>query len=273
MTIICKTFKFFKSTLTKVLIILLLLFTACNTNKEKYKTGNNIITFNTKSQFLVPEKENYSDFKELFKKVYLPFTFNTDSLDNGYFYGMNDDIYDSTGNSMSETLIPRYMVKRWILGASRNNKRDELNIFMKDQNLDRYYNDEFYWQTITPFIRFELADKDILYVMIYNQTSYTNGGFTRLWAVKYSKHGDIISSKAIGYYGYYETKDIKDDGNIETWKRTTDNTSMQVNVFSSDKISVTSTKTREIEVQIYGDVEKEYTTRKLLEKKNEMIVL
>lgn len=273
MNTICETFKFLISTIIKVLLFQLLLFTACNTNIEKYKTTNNIITFNTKSQFLVPEKENYSDYKVLFKKVYLPFTFNTDSLDNGYFYGMNDDICDSIGNSMSETLIPRYMVKRWILGASKNNKRDELNVFMKDQNLDRYYNDEFYWQTITPFIRFELADKDILYVMIYNQTSYMNGGFTCLWAVTYSKQGDIISSKAIGYYGYYETKDVKDDGNIETWKRTTDNTSMQVNVFSTDKIAVTSTKTREIEMQIYGDVEKDYTTRKMLDKKSEMIVL
>ena len=273
MNTMCETFKFLINTLSKVLLLLLILFTACNFNKEKYKTGNSIITFNNKSQFLVPEKENYSDYKELFKKVYLPFTFNTDSLDNGYFYGMNDDICDSTGNSMSQTLIPRYMVERWILGASKNNKSNELMKFMKDQNLDRYYNDEFYWQTITPYIRFELADKDILYVMIYNQTSYMNGGFTQIWAVTYSKQGDIISSKAIGLYGYYETKDIKDDGNIETWKRTTDNTSMQVNVFSSDKISVTSTKIRELELQICGDVEKDYTTRKLLEKKNEMIVL
>ena len=100
-----------------------------------------------------------------------------------------------------------------------------------------------------------------------------NGGFTCLWAVTYSKQEAIISSKAIGSYGYYETKDLKDDGNIETWKRTTDNTSMQVNVFSTDKITVTSTKTREIEMQIYGDVEKDYTTRKLLEKKSEIIIL
>ena len=252
--------------------ILILCIISCtdSTDKNIPPTNKTETTINAKP---VVDLFSYDNYKKLFGKVELPFYFDTDSIHKDNSYKKNTELYDSLGHPKSETVIKKEFVLRWMLDKKNVKPNNDFSVSFKDENINRYYNDPYYWATITPYIKIENEKEDVLFVLIYNQTSEVNGGYTQVWALIYDKKGKLIRAKQIGTFGEYITTDMKMQDKDDYWKRTTDYDGLQVLINSAKQVLITTIETREIIANRYAPVKKDSLSKKVRSKKQKTISL
>jgi hypothetical protein len=227
----------------KYIWVISFLLVQCKLSDSREKSPNEILSHEEK---VVSDEEKYSfdNFKNIFRKIELPYTIYSDSLEDKYNYWCDNDLYDSLGFCKKESLIPKEMARRWIIPFTDTSSKKAPYIQVGSYNIDQVYDDPSYWITLEPLIMLDLPTCDILFVLHYRQTSAVNGGYTHLLAMRYTKDGHLLSAKEIARYGCHTTVDT----DTETyWGRITDITSFVVDIKSLDRISVLTKEIREIE--------------------------
>lgn len=259
-----------------VLALLLLLFFSCHHYKSMAAGYTAAGTISGKSDSLSKNQSRpntYPSYRSLFTQVKAPCRVDLDTIDQGYyFYDSIKGLTDSLGNAFSDRCVPKEMAKTWIADSSNLETKSEQVDWTT--TFDKFFAlDNFGWFSLRPAMRIESADFDFLFVLKYAQTSATNGGFTTVYLLKYTKDGRLKKIKDIGRYGYYTTHDRKDEENYSYSKRTTDTYTMQLRYRTAGKLDIMEQETEETELSISGKKEVNKTTRKVLYKKHKTIGL
>jgi len=222
---------------------------------------------------LEDDKYSYANFKMLFTKVDLPFCFDTDSLRDDFVYSRDGELYDSIGNHKSASLIPKEFVLKWMIDTTGKHKATLLDTFINKQNFESYFNDKFYWNTIEPFIMISKGVDDVFFVLIYNQTSAMNVGYTEVLALTYTQDGLLKKVKSIGRYGVYIRTETKDRLHIFRWTKFIDAVSLQIQIKTANKVIVTIINKTEKEVQEILPSERKTSTKIKTHKKTKLVSL
>lgn len=215
----------------------------------------------------------YANYRQLFTKIDIPYTVDLDTIGQGYyFYDSVKGLTDSLGNPYSARFIPKEMAKAWIADSSNLETKGELVDW--GPGFDEFFApDNFGWFTLQPSVRIESADFDFLFILKYAQVSATNGGFSTVYLLTYTKDGRLKKVKSIGRFGNYSTKEVKDMDNYFYFKQTTDIYAMKLIYKTAGKVELIEQKNEEIDLSISGKRELKSNTHKLIYRKHKVIRL
>jgi|ERR1043165_250058 hypothetical protein len=254
---------------------LLLLFYTCPGNKP---AGATTTVTNSKAvgddTMLKKQIANtYNSYRNLFSKVEPPYLIDLDTVGQDYFYADSSGVIsDSLGNRLTDRLIPKEMARTWITDSTYLETKGEQVDWIT--SFDKFFApDNSGWYTLLPSIRIESPDLDFLFILKYVQTSFTNGGFTTVYLLTYTRDGRLKKIKDLGHCGYNTSRDMKDEGESFYLKRVTDTYTMQLAYKTIGKVDIVEKKTEEKEVSISGKREVNSTKRRVLYKKHKTIRL
>ncbi len=238
-------------------ISILLMFSACSNHAKKIEPVDKDSVKHNKT-IVSPAAQldtSFSYFLNLFRPVSLPFHFDDDSILGDKMDWVNDVLVDSLGQTISQKIIPKSLVKKWLLSNVDSTQHwflfDALLQHSDSPDLDQFYFGADY--TIQPFVRITDGNRHILLLKVYKSTDYIAGGYTTIFALRYSATGQLEKSWELGRCG------------DESWQEREEGTQLyaitvfshiKVKMASLSKVRVTISDVHQVETDTYEPVEK-----------------
>jgi hypothetical protein len=232
-------------------LCLLILLNVFQWSRQAGKMAADTPNTNLRNSALSPVADTpdcrYGSFLQLFKKVEPPYFFMTDSIKKHGYPWKKASMVDTTGEYICNFITPE-LLRNCLADTTYAGPHCDM-ISRIAENPEWFGNGSGYWYTFDAFIRLDLPEKDILFILSNYRYSATNGGYVDMLACTFSKTGKLLNITWVESSGGHCSKRMHEPGfedevepgphdTIGWWKQTTDMWDLNVNILSAEKLQV-----------------------------------